>query len=231
MKIKLYSHVVENAPQITMEQAELLENTGLLDACDEATFCLHFDHQKFNWLGERWQNRNNVKFHFFNSDYKEWHEQTTLHKLQEDVHSNDEEYYVLYIHHKGAFSNQVGWRKYMEYFCIERWKECIEKLDEGYETCGASFLNNPPHPFYAGNFFWARASYLRRCKRMKTPPENNFQPQFEGQPHMRFDSECWHGSGNPKWYDMHPGPDRRWYWTPSQYRNDMSETITFDTTR
>ena len=221
MKIKLFSHAVclnPNENLIGLEQSELLENTGLLDAA-EINMMLHYDEQEFRWLKKRWSWNNNINYHQFGEEYRECQEGTTIRHRQELVHSTNEEFYVCYIHHKGVSSGQSGWRKYMEYWNIEKWKECVSKLDEGYDTCGASFLDNPPHPFYAGNFFWARASYLRKCKRLKSPVDNNFQPQFSGQPHHRYDYECWHGSGNPNAYDMHSGPENRWYWPPYLYRN------------
>ena len=221
MKIELFSHAVclnPNENLIGLEQSELLENTGLLDAA-EINMMLHYDEQEFRWLKKRWSWNNNINYHLFGEEYREWQEGTTILHIQELVHSTDEEFYVLYIHHKGVKSQTTTWRKYMEYWNIEKWKECVSKLDEGYDLCGAAFLNNPPHPFYAGNFFWARASYLRKCKRLKSPVDNNFQPQFSGQPHHRYDYECWHGSGNPNAYDMHPGPENRWYWPPYLYRN------------
>jgi hypothetical protein len=223
MKIKLFSHAVclNGDVSITKEQTNLLMESGLFfGAHSEINMMLHYNKEDFDWLIKTWPEvPGSVNYKVFDESYKEWHEGTTIYHIQELVHSTEEEFYVCYIHHKGVSSGQHSWRHYMQYWNIEKWKECVAKLDEGYDLCGASFLNNPPHPFYAGNFFWARASYLRKCKRIKSPAENNFQPQFSGQPHHRFDYECWHGSGNPKAYDMHPGPDNRWYWPPQLYRN------------
>jgi hypothetical protein len=226
MKLKIFSHAMDFASgrDITLEQSELLEKTGLLDAADELNMMLHFNEQNFDWIKERWKNRSNVKYHVFDYSYREWYEATTMNYIQKLVHSTDEEFYVLCITHKGISHGPGGhqnWRKYMQYFTIEKWKECVAKLDEGYDTCGSPFLNNPPYPFYAGTFFWAKASYLRRCKKLLTPQESNFTPQFEGQPHHRFDLECWNGSGNPKWFDLNPGPENRWYASPEHYRDDM----------
>jgi len=234
MKIKVFSHAMDmmRGKEITLEQSKLLENTGLLDAADEVHMMLHFNEENFRWLEQRWENRTNVIYHDFDESYKEWYEATTSQYIQNMVHSTDEEFYVCHMTHKGVSHPDGGhqnWRKYMQYWNIEKWRECVAKLDEGYDTCGAAFLNNPPHPFYAGNFYWAKTSYLRRCKKLVPPPENNFQPQFSGQPHHRYDLECWHGSGNPKAYDMHPGEVNRWYYPPQAYRNDMKEVITFNT--
>jgi len=223
MKIKLFSHAVclNGDISITKEQTNLLMESGLFfGAHSEINMMLHYNKEDFNWLTKTWPEvPGSVNYKIFDESYREWHEGTTIYHIQELVHSTEEEFYVCYIHHKGVSSGLHNWRHYMQYWNIEKWKECVSKLDEGYDLCGASFLNNPPHPFYAGNFFWAKASYLRKCKRLKSPAENNFQPQFSGQPHHRYDYECWHGSGNPKAYDMHTGPDNRWYWPPELYRN------------
>ena len=231
MKIILFSHVIDIGcgMDITHEQTELLESSGLLDACTEARFNLHFSKNNYRWLCDRWKHRRNVYLQTYNESYKEWYEATTELSIQDYVEKNQGEYYICHITHKGASHGPGGhqnWRKYMQYWNIECWKDCVEKLDEGYDTCGASFLDNPPYPFYAGNFYWAKASYLRRCKKMESPQDVDFKPQFDGQPHHRFDWECWHGSGNPKAYDLHPGPENRWYWPSHLYRDDI---ITFNT--
>lgn len=226
MKIKLFSHLVDIGcgKEITKEQTELLETTDLLDVVDEAHMFTHYDESNYTWLKDRWKSRNNVKYHHFDMSYQPWYEATSVNYLQEYCHSTNEEFYVCFITHKGASHPPGGhqnWRRYMQYWNIEKWRDCVRILDEGYDTCGASFLPEPPYAFYAGNFFWAKASYLRRCRRLKTPPENNFEAQFEGQPHHRYDLECWHGSGNPRWYDLHPGESNRWYSPPELYRNDL----------
>ena len=162
--------------------------------------------------------------------YNNWFEYTTCLKLQEDSQSDD--FYSLYIHSKGVGTRTVGnhyWRKYMEYFCIEKWQECVSKLEEGYDLVGAAFLNNPPHPYMAGNFFWATSDYINRCVRLKDPREVNFAPQFSEQPHMRYDVECWNGSGNPKWYELHTGQHERWYSPPEAYREDLDKMFIYNT--
>lgn len=224
MKIVLFSHVINIGcgMEITHEQTNLLESSGLLDACTESHFNLHYDKSDYQWLIDRWSSKN-VKFHTFDESYKDWYEATTILSIQDYVSKSNDEFYVCYIHHKGASHGpdaHHNWRRYMQYWNIEKWRDCVNKLDEGYDTCGASFLGNPPYPFYAGNFYWAKASYLRRCKRMERPPDVDFQPQFDGQPHHRFDWECWNGSGNPKAFDLHTGPENRWYWPPQLYRMD-----------
>ena len=217
MKIKVYIHAMDITPRgfdILFEQVKLLESTQLIDNVDEVNVMCHYNIDSYNWLKERWKDRTNVYYEHFDESYKEWYEATTIHRIQEDAHNQNWDYYVLNITSKGishADGPHQNWRRYMQYWNIERWKDCVAKLDEGYDTVGCAYLNNPPYPFYAGTFFWAKSSYLRKCRRLDTPESNNYVPQFAGQPHHRFDYECWIGSGDPKWYDMHPGQDNRWY--------------------
>ena len=52
---------------------------------------------------------------------------------------------------------------------------------------------------------------------------------MEGQPHLRYDLEPWHASGNPKWYEMHSGQHERWYLPPETYREDLKDTFIYNT--
>ncbi|CAB4133358.1 hypothetical protein UFOVP250_141 [uncultured Caudovirales phage] len=227
-KIKIYIHAMDlpSGHDILANQVHLLESTGLMDEADEINVMCHFDKKNFQWLKNRWFRETKVKYYDFDDSYRNWYEHTTVHQIQEDAHSTIEDYYVLYIHPKGISHPPGGhqnWRKYMEYWNIERWRECVAALNDGYDTAGASYLHGGPTEFYAGNTYWAKASYLRRCKRMLTPDVVGFKPQFDTEPHHRFDVEVWHGSGKPKFFDIHPGPDKRWYWPPEAYRADLTD--------
>lgn len=232
MKIKIFSHAIDlyNDTNIALEQAELLEKTGLLDKADEVHMLLHFSEQSFNWLKDRWSKRTNVIYHVFDESYKEWYEGTSIHYLKDNCDSTEQDFYALFITHKGISHPPGGhqnWRKYMQYWTIEKWKDCIQKLDEGYDTCGAAYLDERPYykdTFYPGTFFWAKSSYLRRCKNILTPDKSHYLPQFD-MSHHRFDYECWPGSGNPKWYEMHPGTIDRWYLPTETYREDVRKNL------
>lgn len=71
---------------------------------------------------------------------------------------------VLYLHTKGVskkdlneIANINDWSRYMEYFAIERWKDCVKALKE-HDACGVNWFNDPPH--FSGNFWWATARYI-----------------------------------------------------------------------
>lgn len=240
MKIKIFVHATDITGDIniTREQIELMLTTGLLENFQtEIILCSHYDAGNYNELTDLITRKcAKSRFIHFNREYKDWYEYTTCLELQKYCNESEEEFYVLYIHNKGAFTRTVGnynWRKYMEYFCVEKWKECIDKLEEGYELVGAAYLDNDREDdkahYFAGNFFWARSSYIKRCKQLKPPPEVDFKPQMPNQPHLRYDLEPWHASGNPKWYEMHSGPHQRWYLPPETYRVDVEDLWVYRT--
>ena len=231
--IKIFVHATDITGDIdiTLEQIELLKNTGLLEK-SELILCTHYDSKNYDDLVQNL----GYSYKHFDESYKDWYEYTTCLELQKECNESTEEFYALYIHNKGSYTQTVGnynWRKYMEYFCIEKWKECVEKLDEGYELVGAAYLDNAQEDenahYFAGNFFWARSSYIKRCHQLKSPPEVEFKSQMPNQPHLRFDLEPWHASGNPKWFEMHPGPHQRWYWPPESYRSDLKDRWVYKT--
>lgn len=236
MKIIIYSHAtyLNNDDSVTREQTEILEKSGLLDVA-EVKVMIHYQNEPFSWLQDRWKDRN-VEFKLFDESYREWYEYTTCMEIQNDCEKSEEEFYLLYIHHKGNFtttSANQNWRYYMQYFNIERWKECVAKLNEGYDTCGAAWAKHDEKDrikYYPGNFFWAKSSYIKKCQKLVNPKENNFQSQFSTGFSLRFDLELWHGSGQPNAYDIDSNSyDRCWYNSPEKYRNDMKQTFVYST--
>lgn len=236
MKFRIYSHsaCLGNDISVTEEQANLLESIGILDAADQVNMFLHYNEEPFLWLKERWKDRPNVRFKLFDENYKDWYEYTSCMEIQKDCEESEEEFAFLYMHTKGNFTRTVGnqnWRLYMQYWNVEKWQQCLQKFDEGYDTVGASWQKGEcKKPYYAGNFFWAKSSYIRRCQKLIAPPEVEFKPQFEGQPHLRYDLEIWHGSGKPNAYDMDKNSKYHcWYQPPQSYREDMKDFFVYST--
>jgi hypothetical protein len=106
--------------------------------------------------------------------------------------------YILFFHTKGIthFTQATeDWRKYMEYFVIEGWKDCIIKLDEGYDACGVLWNKDTPlgyYPHFSGAFYWVKASYINTLDHSLIDSE------------WRYGMEFWIGS-NPdaKIYEFH----------------------------
>jgi hypothetical protein len=127
-------------------------------------------------------------------------EQVTLDQVYKDVQEIPGEYAVLYAHTKGAHGDTDGnaaWRRSMTRHVVHGWEECVAHLDT-VQAVGCHWISNdhvPENPpFFGGNFWWARASYLRTLP----PPDNE----------SRWHAELWVGQGHPVVWDFKPGwPD------------------------
>lgn len=96
-------------------------------------------------------------------------EQVTLDAVSDYAKSVDEAY-ILYAHTKGAANPQSDmWRINMTHSNVSYWRSCVEALDDGCHLVGCHWIkNNEDEWFFAGNFFWGKASALRllpKCER------------------------------------------------------------------
>ena len=95
--------------------------------------------------------------------------------LKDENITQTEKTVAFYIHTKGtsrfnirggewgSYDKILAWRKYMEYFLIERPKLCIDKIiNQGKFTCGSQFHVTVHH--YSGNFWSADCDYLASIK-------------------------------------------------------------------
>jgi len=86
-------------------------------------------------------------------------EQITLEPLRRFSTTNDG--YLLYAHTKGSYNHtpiNIGWRSSMCYYNVVKWKDAVEKLDEGYRAVGCHWVNDA---IFGGNYWWANTSYLK----------------------------------------------------------------------
>jgi hypothetical protein len=141
-------------------------------------------------------------------------EANTLENLWEFANANPN-YKILYFHSKGVTYNEEHnfaksinyWRKYLEYYVIEKWQDCIKDLDD-YDCVGAEWHNESSlfdqqsnnyvqqiNPHYAGNFWWANAAYIKKLDINYLYSTNNL--------HERWRSEFWIGTKQPKFKSYH----------------------------
>lgn len=99
--------------------------------------------------------------HLFNLGGVEQFEFPTLSLMQACAKTNEDDNF-LYLHTKGASTTDNpaidDWRKYMTYFCVEKWQQCNEKL--AYNDCVGVDWRIDPVPHYSGNFWWATGKHL-----------------------------------------------------------------------
>jgi predicted O-methyltransferase YrrM len=139
--------------------------------------------------------------------------------------SNLHDGYVLYYHTKGVTSREnhtneyvnmegvESWRKCLEYFNLEKWENCVEKLKEGYDVVGCLFQTNNQfyNNYFAGNFWWTKTDYIRGLPNMSVLKSPD-----------RMMTELWIGLKLEKWFNFY---DKEWFsvyntfFDPKEYRN------------
>ena len=204
MKIAIFYHIAQMGlgAFIYQQQIHRLYTTGLIQAADYIHFGVNGDQELFN-VPEKTKVKYNQK--------ENWGtEKETLLNLKQFCEENPD-YKVLYFHTKGATKDSLyvqSWRLMMEYYMIDKWKECIKHLNT-FTTVGipiflvgptifldGSIIEENPTIVYAGNFWWANASYVNTLKSKYIDDS------------CRYAVEKWIGdsdSSNPK--DLYTHPD------------------------
>lgn len=123
--------------------------------------------------------------------------------------------HVLFLHGKGVtwttmekkqdpsnlilIENVKHWRNYLEHFNIDRWRDCINLLNDydcvGTEWVGQSVFSHGTYniPHYAGGIWWANSDYIK-----------TLNPNFITNNLVigRFATELWIGTNNPNYYNF-----------------------------
>lgn len=225
-KIFVFSHnyIALNWHDIVSEQLELLLRSGLYDRATQIFYCCYadneFDFFKFYNLvkNKDVQKKITIVNHSVNDGEKE-----TLVFMQR-ICKNFPDSHLLYYHTKGVTSkfknnsliekNVVSWRKLMEFFNIEHWDKCIEKLSN-HDVCGVlyRFWINPVLEayYYAGNFWWTNSDYFNTLPSLENLDGALWcESIITSLPHRWFNFY-------PHYYSEQELYDR--YYDPNEYRN------------
>lgn len=120
-----------------------------------------------------------------------------------------------------------AWRLYLERYVIHDWKHCVTKLDD-HDVVGTEWMDGPAiyvgpgkqvlalnnSGIFVGNFWWANSSYIRTLDpgylydfqaqhRMEGVHDLDALTPCEQLQILRFNSELWLGSGNPKHHSFY----------------------------
>lgn len=127
----------------------------------------------------------------------------TLDLIQKDKDKFGDSDYILYLHTKGAskqnkelYRNIVSWRHIMNYFNIEKSKSVINLFEKtNYNTYGILFGVAGIYKVYSGNFWWAKASYIKtidlgEMRKSRTKAETDFiQKGIDWKPYSPYNRE------------------------------------------
>jgi hypothetical protein len=175
-----------------------VKETGLYDEVDEVRIFLYGAAVNTSFVSNHYPKKygEKVKICFISEDMS-LREINTLDVLKDDA--SKELFNVLYIHAKGATSwnfepetiqPMSSWLEYMMYFNINKWKNCIEFLNEGFDTVGVDLKNKNPNGehgvHYSGNIWWSSSKHINT---LKVPSDLNLYG-------TRLDAENWICSNN-----------------------------------
>jgi hypothetical protein len=202
MKIAIFYHIgqIGIGAFVYINQVHRLYASRLIKEADYIHFGVNGNQELFNVPDK-------AKV-IYNQNHKE--ETETLMSLRDFCKQNPD-YKVLYFHTKGVSKesmNAESWRLMMEYFVIDRWKECVEYLND-YDVVGSNLKVLGPTTWsdgtqtwekagtqhFVGNFWWANASYV-----------NTLDDEFL-KSDFRLDREFWIGTGDGKMKSLYQPED------------------------
>lgn len=177
--VHIYYHIyaIEGVDKIVKEQLELIKanfdfpyklNIGISIANDNESI-------------------SNILNLFNTSDLRDvrakGNEFVTLDLIQKDKENFGDSDFILYLHTKGASKqnseNVITWRHLMNYFNIEKCKNVFKIFDKtSYNTYGVLLGKAGKWKIYSGNFWWAKASYLKTIK-MDGVRRNRFNAEVD----------------------------------------------------
>jgi hypothetical protein len=197
-----------NWKNIVSEQLSRLHQSGLYDAADIIWVTVNLNNESeesFRNVASQYS-KINIEFHTTNH-----FEYPGIKKVKYigDTYDNMK---ILYFHTKGVsnfykdnatkqpceekINNMRACLEYLEYFVIDRWKDCLEKLNE-YDNVGPDCNNNR----LGGNFWWSQSKHIKRCM-----PVGIWG---------RWDYEGWHANV--------PGPVKNYGWFPAKINQYISQ--------
>lgn len=196
MKLAIFYHILQNdiSAFIYQQQINRLFVSGLMNEID-------YFHIGVNGNQEMFYVPLKAKV-VYNRNWKE--ETETMIALKDFAYKNHD-HKILYFHMKGVSKGTLianSWRLMMEHFVIDKWKQCIEELDN-YDCVGANL--NPVGEtlwsdgtktksiegtyIFTGNFWWSNAKHIQSLNHKFLYTD------------YRIDRELWIGSNpnsNPK---------------------------------
>lgn len=218
MKTKVFVHLndLPGAFDLMSEQMTRLSESGLLDAAETVFLCTNGTETNFIPAHQALMEYRNVKFWHTSNRTDLW-EFPTLDMLKRNCDAADEDFAVCYFHLKGLsrLNDQrvVDWRNFMEHWTIDQWKQCLQKIEDGFDLVGTNIIEQP-WLHSSGNFWWSHANYIKKLDKLIDPMNYqwNTKSEYTGAVldpgNFRYDHEAWIGSKQPAFYEIASSPGK-----------------------
>jgi hypothetical protein len=167
-----HAYLFNNWEILVKQQLDRLVKSGLYDKADQIWMTINLSENVSEESAKLFLFQySKIQLEFYQQNHAEY---PGIKKVKEisDKYDNAK---ILYFHTKGIsnnwltfdskrlssekITNVAAWRECLEYFLIDKWKECIEKLDE-YDNVGVSCNGG----WYWGNFWWSQSKHIKKTK-------------------------------------------------------------------
>jgi hypothetical protein len=166
-----HTYLINDWKDVVSNQLLRLKKSGLYDACDVIWVTVNLNgnsEDDFNNVVKQYS-KLKKDFHINNgAEYPGIKKVRELCSLYSDLK-------VLYFHTKGVnnkykiynekeiseekVNNIKAWKECLEYFLIDNWKDCVEKLND-YDNVGVTCNNG----WFWGNFWWSQPKHILKTR-------------------------------------------------------------------
>ena len=165
-----HTYLVGQWKTLVKSQMDRLVNSGLYESADQIWMTINRVENSEEEVREFLKEYSKLSLEFHEQNYAEY---PGIKKVKDIATNQDAK--ILYFHTKGVsnnwqtfnekrpsqekMENVASWRECMEYFLIDNWEKCVEKLDEN-DNVGVSCNGG----WYWGNFWWSKSEHLRKTE-------------------------------------------------------------------
>ena len=178
MNIQIYHHVYlcNHWKQVLIEQLYALQMSGLFHNCKALNMGVVYQEENdisdFKKLIADYDIENKINILYIKPNDNHFEGNTAVYMKEYCDSLSEEESNstsIMYLHTKGVSYPEDDsrrlpckmWKNYMEYFVIFQWKDCIEKLNGDYESCGCEWRESMGG-HYSGTFWWMKATLIKK---------------------------------------------------------------------
>jgi hypothetical protein len=205
--------LLASAYAVVEDQMRRLMESGLSAAASEMIVGLNGGIESMDVANLLMPREAKIVLHGLNSKC----ENPTLLLLEHWLRDHPGEADILYFHAKSSShdgSTEYGqfdqkWMQCMMRHCIDNWRQCVSDLAT-HEAVGCHWMTGQgwdhSQHYFAGTFWWARASYLRTLPSIML--RERIKTSGLGSAESRYEAEVYIGNGPklPTIKDYHPGP-------------------------
>lgn len=212
-RLKIYYHIADLAgwQEMVNEKMLLMKKCNLWSSADEIHLLLHYDYSFFEDWVQQFVDDKKVKIVHFKDSFRPLGESYSNRYIWNDCWKDRDNFYLFRFHTKGLvqrflphWPNASQWNEYYDYFNIEKWRDCVSSLEEGYDLAGANW-HYPGH--FSGNIWWAQSAFIKNLPLPTAPHLINGSKQIGRSLSSRHDAELWIGLRPSKVKEFHHNKD------------------------